>query len=56
MISDLTDLVPSHNKVTHHFAKGSAVVLIQVVENETFDTVSHRKFLWKIKGMINIKR
>lgn len=57
MISDLTDLVSSHNKVTDHFAKGNAVVLIQVVENETFGTVSHRKFLWTIKkGKINIKR
>lgn len=57
MVSDLTGLVASHNKVTDHFAKGSAVVLIQVVENETFDTVSHRKFLWTVKkGKININR
>lgn len=57
MIPDLTDLVSSHNKVTDHFTKGSAVFLIQVVENETFDTVAHRKFLRKVKKVkINIKR
>lgn len=54
---DLTDLVAPCNEITDHFAKGSAVVLTQVVENETFDTVSHRKFLWMIKkGKININR
>lgn len=31
--------------------------LVQVVENETFDTMSHRKFLWKIKNVeINLER
>lgn len=34
VISDLTDLVSSHNKVTDHFTKGSAVVLIQVAETK----------------------
>lgn len=52
-----TDLASLHDKITDHLEKDGAMGLIQVVKNETFDTVSHRKFLWKIKKVeMNIRR